>query len=415
MARSNLGTRYLTSTSEAEGMKLDPFTNLAASWTTNGNGTKTDDTTISFGDNERALRVTINPSVTHVLTSTFAGRDLSNADTISVAFYFDTYAEAQESVDTGNPSIIFDFGTSATHMYSKTALAGGKAAKGWNVYTWLISDFSIVGAPTINNVTWVRLRLGDLGGVARTISYGGAWINKKQRPKCVLMYDDCDASQYTEGYAYANGKGLKGTYAVNGGTVGIGNIMTLAQLHTAYDNGWDLVSHTYLHQTASSITTEQWRTNLVNNKAWLNANGFTRGINILATPGGDFTDDSMIISASLGYEWVRGVANASMNLGLGDDRKLQMGARVLENTDTVANGTAYVDAAIKLGQTCIIYFHKFDVAGGAQVWSNANYEAFIDALVKRVNKGLIDVVTFSELVEGLDGKRRFESTGRQTA
>lgn len=66
------------------------------------------------------------------------------------------------------------------------------------------------------------------------------WLGKNIKPIVLLSWDDAHAAQYTNAYSVMTDAGLKGTLFPSSSYVGTTDKLTVAQLRTMYEAGWDI-------------------------------------------------------------------------------------------------------------------------------------------------------------------------------
>lgn len=94
---------------------------------------------------------------------------------------------------------------------------------------------------------------------------------------------------YTKAYGIMEEKGFKGTAWVikEMSSNGNPNFMTIEQLNTLYNNGWDIGNHTENHiDNVALLTSEQKRDQYLNCQNWLLNNNWTRAAYHVCYPSG---------------------------------------------------------------------------------------------------------------------------------
>ena len=119
----------------------------------------------------------------------------------------------------------------------------------------------------------------DEGAITEPTAYPG---------RLTITFDDGWVSAYSRGLPALRANGLKGNVAVVTESVDYWDgFLTMAQLRELRDAGWSLVSHTVGHPRLPTLTDAQLEQELVESKAWLQANGFP-GSSVFIVPYHDF-------------------------------------------------------------------------------------------------------------------------------
>ena len=102
--------------------------------------------------------------------------------------------------------------------------------------------------------------------------------------RLTITFDDGWQSAYTRGLPTLRAHGLRGNVAVVTESVDYWDgFLTLAQLRELDDAGWSLVSHSVGHPNLTTLTDIELERQLVESRAWLQANGF-QGSAIFVVP-----------------------------------------------------------------------------------------------------------------------------------
>jgi hypothetical protein len=202
----------------------------------------------------------------------------SATDTISVLVYLPDPSKLG-----GITFYLGTVGSFANNLsYSKVS---NLAVAGWNLITFALSEASLTGAAVVYgttafNIIRIAFSCTEPGGTATVDS---VWHNLSHSTKLMLHFDDGYLAQYVECFGYMSKKGIKGTIGVISSSVDGINRCSLAQLHSLYDAGWDLVNHTSAHQAFNSKDA---------------GNTICTAANTLLTAGALFTLDGTIGSAT---------------------------------------------------------------------------------------------------------------------
>lgn len=139
------------------------------------------------------------------------------------------------------------------------------------------------------------------------------------------VFDDGFSSDYTQA-AYMRQYGYNGVSAVISTAVGAKNYLSLDQLNSLYQSGWDISNHSYSHLQSNLTEGEQWIQDAAG-RAYLEAMGFTRSAKYRLQVGGQSqlsetnsqkinaarrymgTDELFYPSSSLPYGYTQHVLN----------------------------------------------------------------------------------------------------------
>lgn len=292
--------------------------------------------------------------------------------------------------------------TSFTNYFASNIL-GSTLKAGWNTITFLPYMFARLGSipPTVDkfeNIQKWRVKLVPVNGQSTDVTFDRIQLVPRTltRGKVTLSFDDGHNTVFSEAKPAMDKYGLRGTAYVitnqhDGATP---NRMTLAQLKTLDALGWDIASHTKNHKylITDAPTVPQVTEELLSSKQWLIKNGFYRGSQHLATPGGQFTP-AVLDEIKQYYSTHRTVMDGTEYYPPADPYRLKI-QNVL-NTTTVATVKGWIDSAATNDEWLILLFHYFMSPADADTKVlPADFQAMIDYLAI----SNVDVVTMSEMV-----------------
>ena len=265
---------------------------------------------------------------------------------------------------------------------------------------------STTGVPSIGNTfTRIRLQLQLPAGQTGTLYLGPLSINRHNRPKIVFSFDDQDASQYSEGFAYLNARNLVGSACVQTSIVDGGTGVTLANLQEMRAAGWSFHNHSVNHPNLTGLSIADATANMRQAQDWLDDKGFRYGRGTVVYPNGatnDAVDEAM---QALGYRFgciTRGQVEKYWD-GLAFPMRIDRQA-----TDvgvSLSTLTSRVDDAITFGGGVVFYTHA--ILGGA-TGSNtltATWRGLVDYVKRLHDANVLDVVTLQGFIDGLSGAR----------
>ena len=150
-------------------------------------------------------------------------------------------------------------GSTFTNYFTKL-LNTGVAHYGRRIYWVSKTDFNVgAGSPKWNSIARIEImwqrQTRNTAVVPLDSTITGFYYGRRETtPTLVWTFDDGDLAQYTEAYdgtttpsACMRAYGWRGTLYVNSGSIGTGGKMSLTQLKTLRDAGWDVCHHTNSH------------------------------------------------------------------------------------------------------------------------------------------------------------------------
>ena len=213
-----------------------------------------------------------------------------------------------------------------------------------------------------------------------------------------IEFDDGTANQYGV-RDVLTAHGMDGTFYVNSALVGDEDHMSWAQLHALADDGNEIGGHTLDHPHLTQLTAEQQREQICQDRANLQAQGFT--VTNFAYPFGDFDATTQSIVGDCGYDTGRGVSgivspNGCFNCDFAETIPPQnrLATRTPQNprsTTTLADLQGYVTQAEQHGGGWVqVVFHSIcDGACDAYATSPAQFAQFLDWLQPRAANGTV--------------------------
>ncbi len=274
---------------------------------------------------------------------------------------------------------------------------------------------AITGATSFaDSMTGIRLNFGSFEqpspttGAPVSVYLGGIFYGGKSRANVLMSWDDAFASQWGV-FNIFRARQLTGNLSVIPGAVDNGGL-TLTQLRTMYDYGWDVVNHT-LHSAAGNLTGDTdavLRSKIGGARDWLLKNGFARTANVLAWPENAYNDRLVSIAKEYGITVTRGIKNSMTRTFDGIDNPLRLGCADT-GAKTLAKAKKFLDAAELYGGTQIINGHSMSgnaaspAAGGTPPadglnWYYNDYVALADDIAARVTAGTLSCINYSQLM-----------------
>lgn len=298
---------------------------------------------------------------------------------------------------------------------------GSNLRNGWN--TIEVSGYSLyklnVTDDDLTRIKYVRIKM------LRTESALGASIVLDRlyttpislsKGKVTISFDDSLATTYTVAKPMMDAYGMSGVVYAIPELVGTAGYMTVGQMKTLQDLGWDICSHTmsHLYMVGDPQPTEaEIRAELLDSKQWLIANGFARGSQHFASPGGQHTNEIIDIIKEY-YVTHRTILGSYQNpYPTINPYKLRVG--LIINTTTIAQIKASIDSAANQKTWYILCIH--DIVDPADVATKI-LPATFQEIINYLAAANVDVVTMSDMIQengvGLDGYNNYVLTDTTT-
>lgn len=253
------------------------------------------------------------------------------------------------------------------------------------------TKFSVLdGAPSFANLikSW-RFRIdSNTAGEAHDWDLLGVTMRERTAPTIIITQDDGWDTSYTVAFPACQARGIPQSHYLIHNLIGTAGYITLAQAQTMRAAG----DYLGLHGAT------RWDTNLsliASDKAGLVAMG-------IDTAHAAFPEGQI----GFGTSWTATVAELdaqgvkSARLAGGATPTLRhrthrhcITSYPLNNTMTLAQAQAAVDAAIESNGTVFFYGHKYGGTADALTWVTADFTALLDYVVAKRDAGLVSVTT----------------------
>jgi peptidoglycan/xylan/chitin deacetylase (PgdA/CDA1 family) len=256
-----------------------------------------------------------------------------------------------------------------------------------------------------NRMVWAGLRMeydvnatGVINWDALTYKKGG-----RARPKVALTFDDGEKSVYQNAFPIMSQHNIAGTCFIIKKAVGGTSYMSLEQLRTLYDAGWDISNHTANHVMLDQVTQSEAEAEIQGCSDFIEASGFTRNCmsRFLAYPQGQYKRSPSAIAAATacGILAARTTDNGMGVVCHDYEPRLELPGFVLAFPTSVDIAKAYVDRVIGAQGVGVIYFHGIGDTATSYYWPTESFRELCDYLSSRANE--IDVVPMSAWYLGL--------------
>ena len=277
----------------------------------------------------------------------------------------------------------------------------GVESQGWQLVPIQFEDTAVTsGAPTrAMDYLSMRAQITASATVARDMVIDSI-VRWNQRPTVVIQFDDGHASAYSEGWAYANPRGIPLTHFLISELMDQGSYVTTAQaleMHTSGDtigsHGLATESWEYQAETAIQRDTDalQQRIGLkLSHGAYPNG-GYGQSI-------GNYSQVQEFARRA-GLVTCRTVNKAVALSGCFSPYTLPATLN-LQTGVSLADAKAEIDRCIKLRTTCIVIGHKLDAAADASQWAISDWQALIDYIVALKRHGCLDTLNMDQWFSG---------------
>jgi len=252
---------------------------------------------------------------------------------------------------------------------------------GWNYRILVKSDFTNDDSESWDNtMIGVRFRVEPATGVNGSISFDDFRFGMDRQSKVIITFDGQWDGALSKAYPVMDGNGQLGVMYVQTDEVGGTNRMSLANLQTDIDAGYD----------------------------WLVANGFGDTAKFYAYPGG-YWNDYIIAKVKERHPTGRSATTTAQHNGHFDitnfaDLQYKLGAEACVKAKATATVTGNIDTAIETGELYILYFHNIvDAYNGDNDYLTADFETISDYIKTKVDDGNLACITFTDYYDELAG------------
>jgi peptidoglycan/xylan/chitin deacetylase (PgdA/CDA1 family) len=287
-------------------------------------------------------------------------------------------------------------------IYTEIYLTNGKTIY-WNslgntgTFDWRWIGFNTGTVPGIDAPISHIFVIPVLGNSAGTAHFDDLTVIE-QTPAggaVSFMFDDGEASTYTQAYPVLKAKGYPGVAAIVTSFVGDSGFVKRAQVLDLQRNGWEIVSHTLTHNDLTAMTTLRAQRELSQSKSTLTAWGLN--VNSFAFPFGAYNANLLAYGSSL-YTSMRPYEQ-------GDNPKgswpYQIRVRGITSATTPAQIRAWAEESKAKGTWNIFTYHSVDSVADDEYRTDP---AVFTQMVNEVAASGVAVVTYQE------GLNRFAAT-----
>jgi peptidoglycan/xylan/chitin deacetylase (PgdA/CDA1 family) len=274
-----------------------------------------------------------------------------------------------------------------------------------------LSDAVQTGGTEVTTVNEMRFKIKDDSATEITINLQGiTFVRKPAEGAVIFTFDDANATDYTEAFAYMTKYGLRGSSQIIGLYIDSGVQqsqlrLTTAQIQTMHRMGWEFMSHTYWHSDLTSLSDDVMKADLSVSKATLQ----TRGIDVqfMSYPGGVYNKDVIEVVSQL-FSGARetGILEEYETIPPNNAYEIRSWSPPVDGADDVPNDVIdAINAAVANGDLLVLTFHGlYDCTEGVSGHdcpnpANSNYDIQeFQAIIDHIVNEKVTVLTFKELL-----------------
>jgi hypothetical protein len=253
--------------------------------------------------------------------------------------------------------------------------------------------------PTVRDAADAALRVRQLvtneSPFSAQVRFEKLYRNAKGRPTVILTFDDAVEAIVDTAYPLMAARGFRGTLYVPSAVIDAVNKLTLAELTTLYNAGWDMACNSTNDTAFTAMGSDAAAlTDLQTVQAYLTTNGFTRAVNHACWPNGTKTlSIANSFRTTAGIQTMRTTEPQSIYTRFGVPFGTAMCVPSLGYTTAgfAAASAARMTECKLRGTTQFFHFHGDIADNGA-----ALFTSFLDSLATDVANNVLDVMTVSE-------------------
>lgn len=385
------GTHKRNSYEVSMGTLLEGF-EASSDWTASGGTAAVSDDSTNFRQGAQSVKLTTDATVASVAIKTVS-LDLSSVDNFLLWVYV---ADVTKVTDV---SVVFSSQADLSKKYTITFDADDFKNNGWCPLIWKKAQMTNTGTDSFSN-TMIRLQLTCTptgGGTELSFDDLRHSYNTGGKAAVIWVFDDNYISHYNDVAPIFEANGQRIVCAIVGNLIDVGGRMSVAQMTELYNNGHDMVNHSYSHPDLTTQNDAQLTTQIVDTKATLDGYGYTRSSKFFVYPSSS-SNETVIAKVKLDHVMARtGYATNAKKNGiphtvLGDnDREFRIESYSMGTSGT-ATVQGWIDNAIASRSLIIIYQHDATVGNGVL----SRLQSLSDYCKTKQDEGVLDVLTFSE-------------------
>ena len=340
--------------------------------------------------------------------------DLTNANAITVWYYAHNNMPAESNMvldlitDAGGKANFFTYSQqSATAVLFNTQIG-----KGWNAWTISMDDLTAIAAADLADIRQIWLRA--IGGAnTLTWSIDSIYIHTYAKPKLCFVFDDINASDKSEAYDYMQPLGIAGSSSLYSTGMESGARLALADAKTMKENGWCFINHSDDPTLFEAVTTAEALSTLQTCKDYIKNNGLeiNGSASMVVYPGGRYTSDLIDALPLSGFTFGRiatekdvpnqFITHPKDSTAQSINKFLCSLSMDLDAAFTIAAFRTQMEDLTKYGGVGFLMIHGIVASGatGIQI-DRADFRAAVDYAILLEQRGLIDIVTVEEAING---------------
>lgn len=274
---------------------------------------------------------------------------------------------------------------------------------GWTCVGVYKSDFKVAGGESWDNtMVRIQIKLAPNAGESVSAYIDNFSFGEEGQPKVIITFDDNHVSQIDKAYPIMAANGQAGVAFTYRNAVGGATKMTLADMQTLRDAGWDISNHGTAHPHFTEISQEAMEADVDGGYDWLVANGFGETAKFFAYPYNEYNAD-VITKLKERHVLARGglYFRGHFDIVNFNDMQYELSGYGVKSTTSVATLQAKIDEIAQQGGLLILIFHKIVDVHEELGYLTADFTTISDYLKAKEDAGELEVITFSDYYNAL--------------
>ena len=331
------------------------------------------------------------------------GLNLSNSRYVSLQLYIDRTLSERFATNDGIRVMISSdavISNPPTNYYYFN-IGADSFLQGWNTIKLRLDKFKKIGTPNLSNVNQICFRVYSSNFTnGKSFYLNSIIIDQIMKPTVLFAFDDFSQTGFEYQFPYLYSRGIPATiFGNNKQTLTKDYMNKISQLH--YEYGWDISNYGCNPEKEIMVEDDNSREQYMavkETRQWIYDN-FTSKVISYAAPFGNLRPISEPVLKEMGFKIAKTDADAYCSFFSKEDFAIPM--QLLSNAAGHGSDAinAMIDEIVETGQTLCIY--TADVTGyGTDIASNkTSFENVIAHILKYVNQGRLQCMTFSEFYE----------------
>ena len=377
----------------SQGELIDSFENME-NWTISGTATADNK---NYKEGSQGIKlVATSASNPYIIKTT--NISMATAADVSVWAYV-------ENVETLDSIVIYLGDNSAFSKYYFTSVGPSYLRNGWNHLTILKDKFTTTtGMAWQDPIRSIKIKVNSnlLGNAA--VTFDNLRYKRSGKATIIIGFDDGLINVSLKAYPIMAANNQRGVIFVSTAWINTVGKLSLSDLNTMYEDGWDISSHSVNDKNLlSTPDTATITAELQDSQAWLLAHGFKRSAYVYAYPGGAY-NQNIIDEVKKYYVLARSVDPNAYSYYQPDSMHGDLNYRLSTQTVTKTTSPQYImdkiNTTIDASGLLILSFHDIGDDGDASnsdiIYNVGNFKKISDYIASR--NADIDVITFSDLL-----------------